>query len=193
MRRGNRSPAGKGLSVSVVASDKSRAVVLFQDLLDGYYNQLDDYRQWLALAQQANARVDDDELDEFLRLHGEKDEVAQRLREHEEQLRAKREQLCAELQIGQFTLTELERAKSRVADPDAFLSVLNEFNELLARLGAVMRDLEPVERETERRLRGRLHSLRGELKDVHSTRHATRAYNNFDPDSREARFIDHKG
>lgn len=176
-----------------MASDTNGAVALLQQLVDGYQTQLKAYRRWLELAQQARVRVDDDDLDEFLRLHGEKDEVAGQLRLHEEQLRVQREHLRTQLELEQFTLSELERAQSRVQDPDAFKAVLDEFREMLDHLGAVMRDLEPVERETENRLRRRLRSLRGELKDVHSTRRATRAYNHPDPESKEARFIDHKG
>lgn len=177
----------------MTASDRNSAVVLLRELVDGYQVQLNAYRRWLELAQQARARVDDDDLDEFLRLHGEKDDTARQLREHEEQLRDKREQLRALLGLQQFTLSELERAQSGVSDPEAFETALNEFRDLLDRLGAVMRSLEPVERETETRLRRRLRSLSGEIKDVHSTRRATRAYNHSDPDSKEARFIDHKG
>lgn len=176
-----------------MAREAKSAVMLLQELIDGYTVQLEYYRHWLALAQKARAHVDDDDLDEFLQLHGEKEDVTRRLREQEERLQAGRDALQEELELERFTLDELERAQVRVPDADAFGAALHEFAELLARLGAVMRDLERVERETETRLRRRLSSLRSEIKDVHSTRRATRAYIDADPDAKEARFIDHKG
>lgn len=174
-------------------ADGTNSVALLQQLVIAYEEQLDGYRRWLTLAEQARARVDDEELDEFLRLHGEKEGVAQQLQEREEQLRAQRETLRTHLRLEQFSLTELQRAQSDVEDPDAFAAVLEQFRDLLERLGAVMRSLEPVERDTETRLRQRLSGLRGELKDVHSTKRATRAYHQPNPDEIEARFIDHKG
>lgn len=174
-------------------SDGTTPVTLLHQLVAGYETQLDDYRRWLTLAEQARARVDDEELDEFLRLHGEKEDVARKLQEQEEQLRAQRETLRTQLKLEQFTLTELERAQPEVDDPTSFATALEQLRDLLDRLGAVMRNLEPVERDTETRLRQRLSGLRGELKDVHSTKRATRAYNQPGPDEKEARFIDHKG
>lgn len=175
------------------ACDGPSPAELLRELVEGYRHQLEGYRRWLTLAHRARARVDDEELDEFLRLHGEKEAVARNLQEQEEQLRARRETLRVRLQLEQFTLTELERARSRVDDPEAFEAALTEFRELLTSLGAVMRDLEPVERDTENRLRHRLRALRGELTDVHSARRASRVYNQPHPDDKEARFIDHKG
>lgn len=174
-------------------SERSKSLLLLQELLSGYHDQLEHYRRWLNLAQQAKARVEDAELDEFLRLHGEKDEVSRRLRAHDKQLQQVREGLMAELRLERFTLTALEQAAARTPDAAVFSDLLTDFRELLGKLGAAMRDVELTERDTENRLRCRLESLRGGLKDVRTTRRATRAYNHPDPDSREARFIDHKG
>lgn len=173
--------------------DRSKPILLLEELLDGYHAQLELYRRWLALSQQARARVDDAELDDFLRLHGEKDEIGRELRAHEEKLQRTRELLRSELQLQRFTITALEQATVRVPDAVAFSKLLTDFRELLEKLGAAMRELESLEQDTEQRLRRRLRNLRGELKDVHSTRRATRAYTYPDPASGEARFIDHKG
>lgn len=175
------------------APDGPGPVARLQDLVAGYQAQLEQYRRWLALAQQARARVDDEDLDEFLRLHGEKEEVARQLQAQEEQLRAQREALRVDLRLEQFTLSELERACTRVDDPDAFATVLAHFRDLLAHLRAVMQELEPVERETENRLRQRLRALRAQLKDVDSAKRAARAYAQPRPNDTEARFIDQKG
>lgn len=174
-------------------SDGPGPIALLHELVEGYQSQLEQYRRWLALAQQARARVDDDDLSVFLQLHGEKEEIARRLHDFEEQLRARRETLRQQLQLERFTLSELEQARSRVAEPEAFDAALSRFRDLLAHLGAVMRDLEPVERDTENRLRQRLRGLRSQLKDVDSAKRATRAYIQPRPDDKEARFIDHKG
>lgn len=173
--------------------DTGKAVSLLQELVSGYAAHLEYYKNWLSLARQARARVDDADLDEFLRVHGEKEDVARRLREHELELKAGRDALREELGLEQFTLSELERARPGLPDADAFGAVLGEFRDLLTRLGAVMRDLEQVERDTESRLRRRLGALRGEIKGVHSVRRAAHAYHRADPDAKEARFIDHKG
>lgn len=168
------------------------AAKLLKQLVSEYELQLEHYEEWLRLARQVQARLDDEELDAFLRLHRAKNAVTEKLQKREGPLKSQRDDLAARLGVDDFTMTALEQAAATQNDVQ-FNEALVQWRRLLARLNAVMDELQRVERETERRLRARLRSLHGDISGVKTTRHAARAYDGAAPGADEAQFIDHKG
>ncbi|MBO8142021.1 MAG: flagellar export chaperone FlgN [Firmicutes bacterium] len=168
------------------------AVSALEQLVAGYTGQLEGYREWLALARRAQERLDQGDLDGFLRLHAEKDEVAARVRELEQRVRECRERLGQALGSPDLTLQDLARAQSKWSEP-AVDEAVAELRSLLADLEAVIRELEQVEASTERQLRERLRGLRRELTETRTTRRAVRSYRQPALEPGESRFIDRKG
>lgn len=166
---------------------------LAADLVAAYAAQLDAYREWLALAREAQQYLHNDDFDEFLRVHARKEAVTGRLHEMEQRVQACRRGLAPILGTDEPTLSHLQQAVSRIADP-LFAAAVTELPPLLEELRTVMQELQAVEGATEEMLRDRLLRLRADITQTQAARRATRAYQKPDPASDpEPRFIDHRG
>lgn len=166
---------------------------LAADLVAAYTAQLGAYREWLALARQAQEHLRSDDVDEFLRVHARKEAVASRLQNMEDKVHACRRGLAHFVGVDEPTLTHLQEAAAQLPDP-AYLAAVADLPALLDQLRAVMQELQAVEETTEHLLRERLLSLRAHISQTQMARRASRAYHAHPPaGDGEARFIDHKG
>lgn len=177
----------------MIQAPDERPERLLGDLAANYREHLHDYERWLSLASRAKQKLEEDELDEFLELHQQKQVVAERLRKQEQQLRAERDELGARLNLRQFTLSELESATSLFSADGAFAKAVADWREVLSELNTAMEQVAKTERQTEQALRERLRSLGDAMSDARSTRQAVRAYNRPEVDAYDAQFIDRRG
>jgi len=162
-------------------------------MVAAYAAQLDAYREWLALARQAQERLRSDDLDEFLRLHAQKEALTGRLHAMDRQVQECRRGLGAYVGNSEPTLEHLRAAVGQLQDA-AFAEAVADLPRVLDQLRAVMQELQAVEADTEQLLRKRLQGLRADITQTQAARRATRAYGQPDPVSeREPRFIDHQG
>lgn len=166
---------------------------LAERLLAAYSSQLGAYREWLALAREAQEHLRSDDLDEFLRVHARKEAVTGRLQAIDEQVQACRRGLAAFVGADEPTLTLLQEAVDRLSDA-AFAAAVSDLPPVLDQLRAVVQELQEVEAATEQLLRERLVGLRADITQTQATRRAARAYHQPDRTHEgEPRFIDHKG
>src|SRR5690606_6723267 len=90
---------------------------LAADLVAAYAAQLEAYREWLALARRAQQHLQSEDLDEFLRVHANKEAITGRLQDMEQRVQACRRGLAAFVGTKEPTLSQLQQAVGRVADP----------------------------------------------------------------------------
>lgn len=165
---------------------------LLEELTSSYRGHLRVYERWLHVAEQAVARLDAGELEQFLQVHEQKQLIADGLREQEVPLRHQRDHIAQHLQLEQFTVNELLTIAPSLPDKEAFIVAVQRWQKLLDDLSGVMQRVAKIERQIEVKLREHLRSLSDSVSDARTTRRAVRAYHHV-PEGDDARFIDRKG